>query len=189
MLRILALIFALIIALSAISCTDEGDASKATPSETETSTDHVTETPTDIPTKVPTEKPTEKPTEAPTSKPTEDPTELPTEVPTDTPTESPTDTPTEAPTDKSTEAPSEKPSETPDIIPIENPALTMPSFTAPQHDGSAYVDVNDGVPFFTQNQIVSESYEYYSPLDDLGRCGILWHASEKILCPPMTGEI
>ena len=60
----------------------------------------------------------------------------------------------------------------------ELPALTMPSFdinSIPKYSQTTqdgYVVLNGNVPFFTQNQIVDESYEYYSPLDRLGRCGI-----------------
>ena len=60
----------------------------------------------------------------------------------------------------------------------EMPALTMPSFDInfipkySQTTQDGYVVLNGNVPFFTQNQIVDESYEYYSPLDRLGRCGI-----------------
>ena len=59
----------------------------------------------------------------------------------------------------------------------EAPALTMPSFDVgsipkySQKEQIGYVTLNGGTPFFTNNQIVSESYEYYSPLDSLGRCG------------------
>ncbi|MBQ4071929.1 MAG: DNA/RNA non-specific endonuclease [Clostridia bacterium] len=31
---------------------------------------------------------------------------------------------------------------------------------------------NDNIPYFTPDEIVSESYEHYSPLDSLGRCGV-----------------
>lgn len=60
----------------------------------------------------------------------------------------------------------------------ETPALTIPSFDLnsipkySQKDQIGYVAINNNIPFFTQNQIVNESYEYYSPLDSLGRCGI-----------------
>jgi DNA-entry nuclease len=50
----------------------------------------------------------------------------------------------------------------------------MPSFSAsdvPGYTDQPYVAVNGNIPFFTPNQYVTESYEYYSPLDSLGRCG------------------
>ena len=42
----------------------------------------------------------------------------------------------------------------------------------PEFSGEAYVPVNGNVPFFMAEEITDESYEYYSELDDLGRCGV-----------------
>ena len=42
----------------------------------------------------------------------------------------------------------------------------------PEFSGEAYVAVNDNVPFFMPEEITDESYEYYSELDELGRCGV-----------------
>lgn len=43
----------------------------------------------------------------------------------------------------------------------------------PQFDNkTAYVVVNNNVPFFTPDEITNKSYEKYSPLDSLGRCGV-----------------
>ena len=41
----------------------------------------------------------------------------------------------------------------------------------PAYSGSAYVAVNGNQPFFTQEDYTTASYETYSPLDSLGRCG------------------
>ena len=41
----------------------------------------------------------------------------------------------------------------------------------PPYSGSAYVVVNNNLPFFAPEELVPESYEYYSELDVLGRCG------------------
>jgi len=41
----------------------------------------------------------------------------------------------------------------------------------PTSNGNAYVIVNDNKPFFMLSDYPSESFEYYSPLDELGRCG------------------
>ena len=49
------------------------------------------------------------------------------------------------------------------------PSVTLDSI--PEFDGqTAYVIINDNVPFFTDED-TSKSYEYYSALDSLGRCG------------------
>ena len=42
----------------------------------------------------------------------------------------------------------------------------------PEFSGEAYVAVNGNVPFFLPEEITEESYEYYSELDALGRCGV-----------------
>ena len=57
---------------------------------------------------------------------------------------------------------------------VEAPALTQEPFdlsAIPTYSGDAYVTVNDNIPSFTAAQYTNESYEYYSPLDALGRCG------------------
>ncbi len=43
--------------------------------------------------------------------------------------------------------------------------------TLPEYDGSPCAVVNGGVPYFTMNEKVATSYEYYSRLDKDGRCG------------------
>ena len=42
----------------------------------------------------------------------------------------------------------------------------------PEFSGDAYVSINGNVPFFVEEEYTTESYEYYSELDDLGRCGV-----------------
>ena len=43
----------------------------------------------------------------------------------------------------------------------------------PEFDGSTpYVKLNGNIPEFTADEIVTESYEFYSELDSLGRCGV-----------------
>ena len=42
----------------------------------------------------------------------------------------------------------------------------------PEFSDAAYVAVNDNIPFFMPEEITEESYEYYSDLDELGRCGV-----------------
>lgn len=42
----------------------------------------------------------------------------------------------------------------------------------PEYSGEAYVVVNDNVPFFTEEDMTTASYESYSELDELGRCGV-----------------
>ena len=69
---------------------------------------------------------------------------------------------------------------------VENPALTKPTLNLseiPACNEKGYVVINDNQPYFTKNQIVSESYEYYSTLDSLGRCGLAVACLGKDLMP------
>ena len=43
----------------------------------------------------------------------------------------------------------------------------------PEFDGKTpYVEINGGVPFFDGTEVTNKSYETYSELDSLGRCGV-----------------
>ena len=42
----------------------------------------------------------------------------------------------------------------------------------PAYEGFPYAIVHDNIPYFTAEDFTTASYESYSPLDDLGRCGI-----------------
>lgn len=44
-----------------------------------------------------------------------------------------------------------------------------------EYSGNAYIAINDNVPDFTDDEKRNtESFEYYSDLDDLGRCGVAY---------------
>ena len=40
----------------------------------------------------------------------------------------------------------------------------------PEYTGQPYVEINDNEPTFTEEELTADSYEEYSPLDELGRC-------------------
>ena len=42
----------------------------------------------------------------------------------------------------------------------------------PEYKRSPYVEINGGVPYFTEQEITTEAFESYSPLDTIGRCGV-----------------
>lgn len=42
----------------------------------------------------------------------------------------------------------------------------------PAYSGQDYVEVNGNIPYFEDSELSAESYEYYSELDLLGRCGV-----------------
>ena len=60
----------------------------------------------------------------------------------------------------------------------ETPAAVQPEETAdpftldmvPPYSGNAYADINGDVPFFTEEEMTSEAFHEYWPLDELGRC-------------------
>ena len=58
-----------------------------------------------------------------------------------------------------------------------DPAETDPSSPdfvltdLPTYVGSAYTVLNNNVPVFSPEELTTEGYEFYSPLDALGRCG------------------
>ena len=61
---------------------------------------------------------------------------------------------------------------------IENTAAglsegTADSFTlsmVPPYHGRAYADINGDVPFFTEEEMTTQAFDEYWPLDELGRC-------------------
>ena len=48
----------------------------------------------------------------------------------------------------------------------------IPIDDIPGYSGQAYVEINGGNPYFTEDEITTEAFESYSPLDTLGRCGV-----------------
>lgn len=52
----------------------------------------------------------------------------------------------------------------------------------------AYIIVNQGKPFFTQDEITTKSFETYAELDSLGRCGVTFACVGKDLMPTEDRE-
>lgn len=40
------------------------------------------------------------------------------------------------------------------------------------YNGQPYVTVNNNIPYFSEDDLTEQSYEFYSELDELGRCGV-----------------
>ena len=55
--------------------------------------------------------------------------------------------------------------------------------TIPEYSGKKYVYINDGIPFFSDEDVTTEAFEYYSALDSLGRCGTAYANVCKELMP------
>lgn len=56
----------------------------------------------------------------------------------------------------------------------------------PSYNGNPYVVINDNNPYFTESDYTTKSFERYSPLDSLGRCGVAYANIGKDIMP--TGE-
>lgn len=52
----------------------------------------------------------------------------------------------------------------------------------------AYEVLNGNVPYFTEDEITDESFEHYSELDSLGRCGAVWACIGTDIMPPEGDE-
>ena len=62
-------------------------------------------------------------------------------------------------------------------LPANAPPLSGGDFTLSQieeYAGEPYVEVNGNIPYFTEEELTTEPFEWYSPLDDLGRCGVAY---------------
>ena len=55
--------------------------------------------------------------------------------------------------------------------------------TLPEYSDSPYVIVNNNEPFFTENDMTVDSFEYYGELDELGRCTVAYASIGKDLMP------
>ena len=56
-------------------------------------------------------------------------------------------------------------------------------FEVPEYEGKDYIVVNNDNPYFTEADIKSSSFEDYSPLDSLGRCGVCVACIGKDIMP------
>lgn len=56
----------------------------------------------------------------------------------------------------------------------------------PAYSGSPYAEINNGTPLFKKYEIIGGSFEYYSTLDELGRCDVCMASVGEDTMP--TGE-
>lgn len=60
----------------------------------------------------------------------------------------------------------------------------------PAYRGDPYVEIDGNVPQFSDSELTADVYEYYSPLDSLGRCGVVSACVGKSIMPTEErGEI
>ena len=53
----------------------------------------------------------------------------------------------------------------------------------PAYSGAAYITLNNNVPYFTDDELTTEPFERYSPLDRFGRCGVAYANICKEIMP------
>lgn len=60
----------------------------------------------------------------------------------------------------------------------------------PEYAGEAFVEINGNKPFFTDEERTTRSFEQYSELDELGRCGVCFaNIGQDIMPTEERGEI
>ncbi len=74
-------------------------------------------------------------------------------------------------TESESQATSKPDSNTEPSVPTTNTTISLSSI--PAFSGKPYVAINNNVPSFSNSDLTTKSYEYYSELDYLGRCGVV----------------
>ena len=69
-------------------------------------------------------------------------------------------------------SPSPTPEETPEPEIVAELSSSFDLSQIPAYSGTPYATVNDNVPYFTDSEMSTGSYAFYSNLDSLGRCGV-----------------
>ena len=60
----------------------------------------------------------------------------------------------------------------------------------PEYNGEPYIDINYGVPYFTEDDLTTEPFEYYSDLDKFSRCGVAYaNICQEIMPTGKRGDI
>lgn len=65
----------------------------------------------------------------------------------------------------------------------ERPVYSESVQNVPAFAGDPYVVINNNIPEFSEEDMTTDSYEYYSPLDIMGRCGYTMACIGKDLMP------
>lgn len=58
----------------------------------------------------------------------------------------------------------------------------------PPYEGNPYIAVNDNQPYFSEEEITDKSFEFYSDLDSLKRCGVTMASIGQDLMPTEKRE-
>lgn len=66
---------------------------------------------------------------------------------------------------------------------ISTPTEKFDVTKVPEYTNKPYIAVNNNIPYFTDDELTTNSYEYYSDLDSLGRCGVTMACIGKDIMP------
>jgi DNA-entry nuclease len=96
---------------------------------------------------------------------------------------------TEPGTSDSTTAPTDPSDPTTDTTVQDPNKVTVENLKHTLFNGTdAYIIVNNGIPFFTEEEKTTKSFETYAELDSLGRCGVTYACVGKDLMPTEDRE-
>ena len=71
---------------------------------------------------------------------------------------------------------------------IEQNNINISIADIPEYTDKIYIEINNNVPYFEESDYTTESFERYSDLDALGRCGVAFANVSKETMPPESGE-
>ena len=75
-----------------------------------------------------------------------------------------------------------------DITPNTSANISFDLESIPEYFGSAYVKLNNNIPYFTESDYTTKPFENYSSLDNLGRCGVAYANICKKVMPTDDDE-
>lgn len=75
-----------------------------------------------------------------------------------------------------------------DTIATNQTAVYLNIEDIPEYTGEIYVEINNNKPYFEESEYTKESFEKYSNLDELGRCGVAYANISKETMPPEGDE-
>lgn len=68
-------------------------------------------------------------------------------------------------------------------VPTDSPSYSTDISDLPVYSGEPYVPINNNIPAFTDSDFTTTSFEHYSELDSLGRCGVAFANVGQDLMP------
>ena len=74
--------------------------------------------------------------------------------------------------------------------PTREPIYKLNISDIPAYTGQPHVELNNNEPSFAESELTMETFEYYSPLDSLGRCGVAYaNVCKEIMPTEERGQI